>query len=153
MKKTIYSIALALIAGATFTACQPTNQQENETQADVESVKQDLEDVKNDTKQNAADLVSAAEWKTYKSNSQVTIDNYETRIAQLNEEIRRSGRTIDVVYEERINALEQRNKDLKAKMEAYEINQSDWVTFKMEYDNNIDELGKALKDFTIIKIK
>lgn len=25
--------------------------------------------------------------------------------------------------------------------------------FKTEYDNNIDELGKALKDFTIIKNK
>ena len=153
MKKIIYSIGFTFFAAVLFTGCQPSNQKADETQADVESVKQELEDVKNDTKQNAADLANATEWKEYKSNSQVTIDNYETRIAQLNEEIKRSGRTIDAVYEERINALEQRNKDLKAKMEAYETNQSDWITFKTEYDNNIDELGKALKDFTIIKNK
>lgn len=153
MKKIIYSIGITFFATVLFTGCQPTNQKADETQADVESVKQDLEDIKNETKQNAADLANAAEWKEYKSNSQVTIDNYETQIAQLNEEIKRSGRTIDAVYEERINALEQRNKDLKAKMEAYETNQSDWMTFKTEYDNNIDELGKALKDFTIIKNK
>lgn len=151
MKKIIYSIGAACIATLIFTACQPSTQKADETQADVESVKQDLQDVKDDTKQNAINIANAAELKAYKSSSKTTIDNYETRIAQLNEEIKRSGRTIDAVYEERINALEQRNKDLKAKMEAYETNQSDWITFKTEYDNNIDELGKALKDFTIIK--
>lgn len=66
MKKIIYSIGITFFATVLFTGCQPTNQEADETKADVESVKQELEDVKNETKQNAADLANAAEWKEYK---------------------------------------------------------------------------------------
>jgi chromosome segregation ATPase len=151
MKRMMYSLSVALVAGLIYTGCNASTEQEDENESAVESVRQDLENVKDDTRQNSADIANAEEWKAYKANSQAVIDNYETRIAQLNEEVKRSGKTIDAAYEQRIQALEQRNRDLKTKMEAYEVNQTDWEMFKAEYDRNIDELGQALKEFTIIK--
>ena len=149
MKTTIFSIGITALSAVLFTACQPSTEKQDQTQAEVENVKQELQDVKNDTKQNAINLADAAEWKAYRSNSQTTIDNYETRIAQLNEEIKRTDRKENADYIVKIQALEQRNRDLKTKMDYYETNQSDWITFKTEYDNNIDELGRALKDLTL----
>jgi chromosome segregation ATPase len=149
MKSTIYSMVFTALSAVLFTACQPSTDQQDQTQAEVETVKQELQDVKDDTKQNAVSLANAEELKAYRSNSQTTIDNYETRIAQLNEEIKRSDRKENADYILKIQALEQRNKELKTKMDYYETNQSDWVSFKTEYDNNIDELGQALKDLTL----
>ena len=58
-----------------------------------------------------------------------------------------SGKTMSNIYENRIKALEEQNKDLKARIYTYETNQSDWETFKREFNRDMDALGKALKDF------
>jgi len=37
----------------------------------------------------------------------------------------------------------QQNIDLKARLEAYEMKQSDWESFKSEFNHDMSELGKA----------
>ena len=45
---------------------------------------------------------------------------------------------------ERIEALEQRNRDLRLKISAYETNKTDWQKFKEEFNHDVEELGKAI---------
>jgi hypothetical protein len=59
------------------------------------------------------------------------------------------GKTLDPLYEKKIEILEQQNKDLKKRIEDYETSQSDWEKFKSEFNHDMEELGKALKDFTV----
>jgi hypothetical protein len=63
--------------------------------------------------------------------------------------IKKPGKTLDALRENKIDKLEQLNSDLKARLEAYEKNQSDWVSFKIEFNNDMDELGKDIKDLTV----
>jgi hypothetical protein len=45
--------------------------------------------------------------------------------------------------------LEQKNASLKTKIENYENNQTDWQSFKREFNADMSQLGKALKDLTV----
>jgi hypothetical protein len=47
----------------------------------------------------------------------------------------------------RIDALEQKNKDLRIRITTHDSTQSDWDSFKREFNHDMDELGKALSDF------
>ena len=77
------------------------------------------------------------------------IKENEVRIAELKVKMKKPGKILDPLYEKKIEMLEQKNIDLKAKMEAYEKNQSDWESFKREFNHDMDELGSALKDLTV----
>ncbi|MBK7408934.1 MAG: hypothetical protein IPJ40_13250 [Saprospirales bacterium] len=63
--------------------------------------------------------------------------------------MKNSGTILDGLYAQRIETLEQKNRDLRTKMANYEQNQSDWESFKREFNHDMDELGQALKDFTV----
>lgn len=43
--------------------------------------------------------------------------------------------------------MNKKNAELKAKIAAYETEQSDWEAFKREFNHDMDELGNALQDF------
>ena len=64
--------------------------------------------------------------------------------------IKTSEKSIDNQYEKNIEALEQKNKNLKEKMKTYKkgVN-SDWQSFQREFNHDMDELGNALKDLTV----
>jgi uncharacterized protein HemX len=148
MKKTLISLAIvaSALAVSIFTSCGPANPKE---QADQTQVKKDKEELKID--QRAA---TAEEWKTFKDESELKIKDNEARIAELKAKIKKSGKELDAVYEKKVDALEQQNRDLKARIDTYEKNgKSDWESFKREFNHDMDELGKALKDLTVDNVK
>ena len=64
-------------------------------------------------------------------------------------------KTYKTIYDEnakRIKELEEKNKEIKLKVESYKNDaNSDWKSFKEEYNHDMDELGQALKNFTVDK--
>jgi chromosome segregation ATPase len=74
------------------------------------------------------------------------IDANEKRIAELRDKRKKSGKVMDKVYEERIEALQERNRNLRLKITNYETNKTDWDKFKEEVNHDLDELGKAIGD-------
>ena len=63
--------------------------------------------------------------------------------------MKKPGNTLDALYAKRIETLEQKNRDLRTRMDAYEKSESDWEVFKREFNHYMDELGQALTDFTV----
>lgn len=64
--------------------------------------------------------------------------------------IKKTGNDIDKAYQRNIDTIEQKNKNLKIKMDSYKNDvDSDWQSFKREFSHDMDELGKSLKDFTV----
>ena len=53
------------------------------------------------------------------------------------------------MYAKNIENLEERNRDLKTRIGAYETNQSDWESFKREFNHDMNEVGQALRDLTV----
>lgn len=151
MKKTIVAIAVAsmLIAGSVFTGCKSPAQKENDAQGEVQDAKEDLNNAQNDANTEAQKVATAEEWSAFKSDADLKIKSNEVRIAELTVKMNKPGEILDPIYKKRIQTLEQQNKDLKARMDAYDKNHSDWETFKREFNHDMDELGQALKDITV----
>lgn len=49
----------------------------------------------------------------------------------------------------KIDALEEKNKMLENRLKSYEKVKSDWISFKRELSLDLDQLGVALKNFTV----
>lgn len=144
MKKTL--IALMVVAtiatSAALSGCGPSTPKEDAAQAKVDEAQQDLTDAKR--------AATANEWQAFKDETDIKIKENALRVAELKEKMKKSGKAIDAIYEKKIDGLEQQNKDMKARVEAYEqTGKTEWDAFKREFNHDMDELGNALKDLTV----
>ena len=88
-------------------------------------------------------------WLTFKQEAQLKIEKNNEDIEVLRMQKAKSGRTFDTLYEKRINQLQADNDKLKLRLSEFEKNQSDWEKFKIEFNNDMNALGIALKDLTV----
>lgn len=143
MRKTTMTLALiTLMAGAIFTSCHTSDRKDKTAQ--VEDAKQGQKEM------NAQEQTSAIseEWKSFKTKSQIKINDNEIRIVELKATIKTSEKKIDVYYKKTIDKLEQKNQDLKMRMEAYEKTLNDWESFRRDFNHDLDETAQALIDLT-----
>lgn len=150
MKKSILVLAVAtFIAGNVFTSCKSNTEKEEDAVENVQDAKENLEDVTEDINNDAITKANDEEWQTYKAEANKTIAENEARIVALKNAKNKPGTTFDATYKKNIESLEDRNAALKSKIEDYENNQTDWSSFKREFDSDMNELGEALKDLTV----
>jgi len=152
MKKSIFTLAFtALMVGGLLVGCQSSAKKEETAKDNLQKAQEDLDEVQYDAAMAAQKKAAIAkEWQTLKNNTQATINENEIRIAELKVKMKKTGKDIDSLYIKKIDQLEQKNKDIKARIETYKNDKnSDWESFKREYNHDMDELGKALKDITI----
>lgn len=58
--------------------------------------------------------------------------------------------TAKAEYEEKIDALNKKNSDMKMKLDDFKFdNRTKWESFKSEFNKDMSELGTAIKDFTV----
>jgi hypothetical protein len=74
-------------------------------------------------------------------------------IAEFKLKIESTGKTFDPLYEKRINSLEAQNSKLKARIEMYDKSQSNWESFKRQFNHDMDELGEAFAVISVDNIK
>ncbi|MBP6184291.1 MAG: hypothetical protein KA479_05075 [Saprospiraceae bacterium] len=151
MKNPIYLLALSvsLLFATMFTSCQSSSEKVEEASEDVQDAKEDLQDAKSDAAVEKARVANEEEWRMFRSENDVVIRSNETRIAELKANMKKSEKAADKAYAERINALEQRNKELNDRMSNYESNQSDWESFKREFKHDMDAIGQGFNDLTV----
>jgi hypothetical protein len=148
MKKAIITkaLAIAIIAGGIFTSCMSQAQKDEAARAKVENARNDLNDAKIEANIVAQKTATAEEWKIFKSESEIKIKSNEVRIAELKVQLNKPGTLLDPLYVKRIETLEEQNNGMRNRIIIYEKNQSNWETFKREFNQDMDALGKALKD-------
>ena len=148
----IFTILITLLIGGAFlSACQSPKVKEDEAVENVQDAKQELKDVKQDAKaqEQLENEVNAEDWKNFKLESEQMIKENDLRIAELKVKMKKSGKLLDPLFDKKIENLEQKNTDLKAKIKAYDKSQTNWEEFKREFKHDMDELGKAMNDLTI----
>ena len=72
-----------------------------------------------------------------------SIANNEKRIAEIRSNMKDSGKVINDLREKRIADLEQQNRNLRARLDTFERNQSNWEQFKSEFQRDMNAIGKA----------
>lgn len=141
MKKIAYLFSTIMLTGSvSMLSCNNTaDTTDNDEKKDTVVI----EDKDNTVNERVA---TAEEWAEFKREAEQKIDANEKRIAELREKRKKSGKVMDKVYEERIEALQERNRNLRLKITNYETNKTDWDRFKEEFNRDMDELGKAIGD-------
>jgi chromosome segregation ATPase len=91
-----------------------------------------------------------AERQEYRHEQERRIKENNDRIDELKAQIDHSDKNMREEYRKRIDELRERNEKLKARMEEYKYeDETKWDNFKREWNHDMDELGTALKDFTV----
>lgn len=147
MKKSFFM--LAILAGTVFISCKSNTEKEADAIEEVQDASDNLDSVTQDVIQDNITKANDAEWQTYKMEANATIDANDKRIVELKKAIKKPGKTFDAAYGKSIDALEEKNASLRTKISDYENNQTDWESFKREFNSDMTELGEALKDLTV----
>ncbi len=149
MKKKIL-LALSLVTGSlAFFGCQSTEQKQKTAEATVQETQKDLIEARNDVNEEAKKSATNEEWSAYRNQMLVKIQANEKQIAVLKAKMDKSGKLLDAAYAKKIESLEDKNNELKQRMDEYEKSQSDWESFKREFNHDINELENALKDIMV----
>ena len=114
----------------------------------VDDAKENLHDAEVDLAKSLKDSTEAADWKEFKTSAQTKLDAYRSDIAALREKKSKGGKFMDPIYGEQILTLEQKSLSLQTRVDDYEKYHSNWETFKREFDHDVEELGKTLKDIS-----
>lgn len=144
------TLAVAIIIGTTLMmSCKSSTKEEKEAQEKVVEAKENVQDAK-DSLRVAKNEVNAEELKAFKKETDSVINDNKAKIEVLKLKMKKTGESIDATYQKNIADLEQKNKNLKIKMEAYKNDAtSDWQSFKREFKHDLDEIGQAFKDLTV----
>jgi hypothetical protein len=137
------------IVGTLMMSCKSSTKEEKDSQENVQVAKENIQDAK-DSLAVSKKVANEEEWKNLKKKTDSVINDNKAKIAVLKLKIEKTGVSIDANYQKKIDTLEQKNKDIKVKMDAY-INDadSDWQSFKLEFKHDMDGLGQAFKDLMV----
>jgi hypothetical protein len=88
------------------------------------------------------------EWHEFKSDAELKISANEKKIDEFKVKIKTAGKEAKVKYDKEVVVLEQKNVELKKKINEYKYEGKDkWEEFKQGFNRDMDIVGKALKDF------
>lgn len=150
MKKIFFTLAITtFMAGTLLVGCQDTSKKEEAAKDNVEEARDNLDDAKEELSYARA-AATEEEWNEFKESTNATITQNEIRIAEMKTKMKKTGKSIDEAYTKQIEALELKNKNIKLKVQEYKNDtNSDWQSFKEEYNRDMDELGTAMKNLTV----
>ncbi len=144
MKKSIFTFVLAtsLIGGAVFTGCQSSAKKVEEAQENVADANEKLAEAKRDS------------ILLFKMESEKRFSNQEKNLAEFKMRIAKEKKENRAKYEKNLAELEKKNSDLKKKLDDFKDDGNvEWEIFKSEWNHDMDELGKSIKDLTVNNVK
>lgn len=132
--------ASLLITGGIVTGCNTPAEKVEKAQQEVDEANNKLDKV---TDEYQADIAK------YRLEATERIAANEKSIAEFNARIDDQKKVAKADYTIKIAELEKKNTDMKKKMDDYKEDGKDkWEKFKLEFNHDLEELGKAFKDLT-----
>jgi exonuclease VII large subunit len=127
------------MAGTLLTGCEKMSERK------VENAKETIRDAKQELKD--AQTKYLAEWQTFKRESEQIIEANEKRIDAFKNTMDKAGPKVEAKYSKGVALLEQKNRDLKKKLDDYkDEGQSKWEEFKTNFKHDMDGIGKTMTD-------
>lgn len=143
MKKTILTMATVAFFAVTATTAfgQNTDKKSDKAREDLTEAKQDLKEAQQD---------SVADYQNFKKETEATFVKNEKSLADFKVQVTKSDINRRAEYEKSLVALNQKNVDLRKRMVDFKQDgKTKWSSFKNEFNNDMDDFGKELKDFTV----
>lgn len=145
----VFSLQM-LSVGGMLTGCQTSEEKVQNAKENVKDATKDLKNVQKAVSDAEAEKAANAEaWRVFKGEAEAKIKSNEQMINELGIKIRSSGKKAQGSLKKSIDELKQKNNDMVVRINTFEQNQREWESFKREYNHDMDELGRALKDFAV----
>ena len=145
MKNSISILAIAVLTSVSIvTSCKSAAQKESNARQNVETAKENVTEANQDLVNQQQ--INEADWKVFKAESEAKIVANEQQIEEVKAKMNKPGATFDGIYKTRIEKLQATNTDLRSRINNYDANQTGWDVFKKDFNRDIDELGKNIKD-------
>ena len=88
-----------------------------------------------------------AEWQTFKREAAKNIDASEKELKSLRRKMARDGSKLTAQYDKEVTLLEQRNRDLKKRLDDYNAGgQTEWEAFKTRVQHDLDEVESTMTE-------
>ncbi len=138
MKKSILTLGMiAMLSAGTLTSCKDGEAKVEDAQEDVLEAKQDVVEEQNEANQ---------EYENYKMEINEKITKNEQKIADLKVKKMTGSADAQDRHNKRIARLEEKNAELKAKLDQYTTYSADtWEAFKADVDSAADALEKEFE--------
>lgn len=138
-KNSIYSLAaLVFVVLATLTGCNTPSEKVEKAQENVTEAKTDLD---------KAEADYTADMEKYRKETDERIAANQKSIDEFNERISKEKKEARKEYREKIDALNEKNRDMKKRLDDYKGEGNEkWQSFKREFNHDMDELGNAVRD-------
>lgn len=142
MKKNVIKLFGSLfIVSVILASCNTRAGKIKDAKENVIEAKEDLDE---------AGLKYQAEMENYRKVSSEKIMENEKTIADFRVKIENKKKEVKADYEAKIAALDQKNKNLKQKMNEYKATgKVEWEEFKSEFNHDMDELGNAFQSLVV----
>ncbi|MFN3852059.1 MAG: hypothetical protein ACK4NY_21670 [Spirosomataceae bacterium] len=141
----ISSISISNIYGQEDKKAAKARKEVSEAKKNVAEAQMDLREAKID---------SAINFQEFKKNAEAIIAQNQDAIAELKAQKWNDNKMANKKYNKKVNALEQKNNDLKKKIDRSVTTKTNkWTEFKREFNHDMEELGKAIKDIGINNTK
>ncbi|RPI75528.1 MAG: hypothetical protein EHM47_02380 [Ignavibacteriales bacterium] len=135
MKKIYFILTILLLGGSLFTGCENSG---DGTKESVEQANQDMIDEQTQFEK---------EWKQFKSNAELKLNANQNKIDELKAAMKTTSANFKAKYENQILTLEQKNIELKKKINRYKYEGNEnWKEFKRDYNSEADTVEVALND-------
>jgi hypothetical protein len=150
MKKSVFTLAITMCIMALATiSCKSNEEKEADAIENIQEANQDLNEVSQEEQLAAND----EQWNIFKEETETKISANEAIISNLRLEMEKPGNKFDAVYKKNIEELERKNSNLRSRIDEYDKTRSDWEAFKREFNHDMEEIGKSLKDITVNNTK
>lgn len=142
MNKNVFRFTLGLmLATVSITANAQQDKKSEKARKDMAEAKEDLR---------LAKIDSVEDYNKFKVDADAKIAQNQIKIKELKEQKTSDNAEIKEKYQKKIFVLEQKNDDLKKKIEESDKTiSSKWSSFKKEFNHDMEELGKAIKDIGV----
>jgi len=146
MKKSILTLAVcSFITVGILISCNNSAQKADKAQQNVIKANKDLDQA---NKEYLADIGN------YRIETAKRIAANDQIIYEFRTKLEHEKKIAKADYNKKIAELEQKNRDMKRKMDDYKSDgKENWEKFKAEFNHDMDELGKAFKDLTVKNVK
>lgn len=141
----LLGLAIIIASFIQLSSCASTAEKKDTTNnseaaKDLSKAKSDLTDAKKEYNE---------KYEAFKNESNNKIAENEEIITKLKADIKKMGKNAQADMDKSLNTLEQKNQQLKEKITDYKEEGNDkWESFKTEFNHDMDNLGKSLKDLT-----
>lgn len=151
MRKTMLSMAVLVFTVGTISASygQDLDNKSVKAKENIQKPPKNVVVAKQDLK-GAQKTDAISEFQKFRKESEIKIKSFDNRIGDLKVTFYQNKIKNKEAYQDNLNLLEQKNDNLNVKLAEYNVKeQNKWASFKLEFNHDLDEIGKSLKDFAI----